>query len=97
MSRSEPLYDESPDRIYGIGKRTLLRIGLAVLTVALVAFWFRVPLAGVWGLLWPPGELSGRWFTLLMTVLLSFLVPVAIVVRLADILYDRYVAPADDS
>lgn len=92
---SDQFRDEYPKRIYGIRKRTLLRVALAVVTIVLVAIWFRVPLAGIWGLLWPPTELSGRWFTLVMTVALSFLVPIAVVLRLADILYDRYVARED--
>jgi len=89
MSRTDPFRDP-PDTVYGIKKRTALRIALALVTVLLVAIWFRVPLAGIWAVLWPPDEVSGRWFTLLMTVALSFLIPVAVVVRLADIVYDRY-------
>jgi hypothetical protein len=89
MSDPDPFYDP-PERVYGIRKRTLLRVGLALVTVVLVAIWFRDPLTGIVGLLWPVDDLSGRWFTLVMTVLLSFLVPVAVVVRVADMLYDRY-------
>jgi hypothetical protein len=94
MSSADPFRDP-PETIYGVRKRTALRLVLAVCTVVLVAIWFRAPLADVWALLWPPEEVSERWFTLVMTVLLSFLVPVAIVVRLADLLYDRYVASED--
>lgn len=90
MSRADPFRDP-PETIYGIRKRTALRLALAGVTVLLVAIWFRVPLGGVWAILWPPEEVSGRWFTLVMTVALSFLIPVAVVVRLADIVYDRYV------
>jgi hypothetical protein len=92
MGSSDPFPEAPPERIYGIRKRTALRIGLAALTVALVAIWFRAPLADAWVLLWPPTELSERWFTLVMVVFLSFLIPVAIVLRLADLLYDRYLA-----
>lgn len=89
MGDADPFRDP-PDRIYGIRKRTLFRVALALCTVLVVAVWFRVPLGGVWAILWPPTEVSGRWFTLLMVVALSFLLPVAVVVRLADIVYDRY-------
>jgi hypothetical protein len=92
MSSADPFPETPPERIYGIRKRTALRIVLAVCTVVVVAIWFRAPLIEVWTLLWPPAEISERWFTLVMVVLLSFLVPVAIVLRLADLLYDRYLA-----
>jgi hypothetical protein len=91
MSSADPFRDP-PETIYGVRKRTALRIVLAVCTVAFVAIWFRAPLGDIWVLLWPPTEISERWFTLVMVVLLSFLVPVAIVLRLTDLLYDRYLA-----
>ncbi|PSQ24316.1 hypothetical protein BRD01_04305 [Halobacteriales archaeon QS_8_65_32] len=94
MGVADP-FDDPPERIYGIRKRTLLRVAIALVTVLVVAIWFRVPLAGVWAILWPPDEVSGRWFTLVMTVALSFLIPVAVVLRFADIVYDRYLADED--
>lgn len=73
MSSSDP-FDDPPETSYGIEKRTALRLALAVVTVVVVvAIWFRAPLAGVWGLLWPPAEFSGRWFTLVMVVAFALL------------------------
>jgi hypothetical protein len=94
MGVADP-FDDPSERIYGIRKRTLLRVAITLVTVLVVAIWFRVPLAGVWAILWPPDEVSGRWFTLVMTVALSFLIPVAVVLRFADIVYNRYLADED--